>query len=582
MLLMGGREFAQDLPVASNDPQLAQARKLLADGTLQKAEKAVRDFLSSHQDSADGHELLGYVLFKENDPKASLAEYFSVGRKRSLAAPEFEVMGCDYFLLEDYASSDTWLTRSIDSGNRNALIYYLLGRAKYNEKRFTEAVAAFKQSLALDFKSTKTQTNLGRAYEQLGQIENALTAYRAAVALEDQSSASDPEPYVALGALLASENRTSEALPFLTKAVQLAPQQSQAHRQLGKAYLSLNQLTAARSQLETAVKLDPASAPAHFLLAQTYQKLGLTQEANREQDRYLQLSGDHSVSDDPLSEARSLVESGRFTDAEQATRRYLELHKNSADGHYLLGYVLFKKQDAKASLAEYTEAAKYRRPTARDLEVVGADYVLLHDYPDADKWFTQSVEWDPNNWQTLYYLGRAKYNENRFEEAVTIFKKCLQTQPQSVKAEDNLGLSLEGLGRTEEAMTAYRTAISWQKDSPQKDPGPYLDLGSLLVTSDRSSEAVPYLREAVAMDSKNVRAHRELGKAYLHLNQLDEAQMELEKSVQLAPDSAPTHFILAQLYRKRGFQKKARLELERYTSLSTSHSTDDRNKDDAQ
>src|SRR6185437_12255336 len=131
-----------------------------------------------------------------------------------------------------------------------------------------------------------------------------------------------------------------------------------------------------------------------------------------------ELTGGHSSPDDPLSEAQSLVKLARFSDAEQVVRRYLELHKTSADAHYLLGYVLFKEQKAKASLAEYTEGAKCRKPSADDLEAVACDYVLLQDYADADKWFTKSLEWNPGNLQTLYYLGRTKYNENRFDEAI--------------------------------------------------------------------------------------------------------------------------------------------------------------------
>jgi tetratricopeptide (TPR) repeat protein len=574
VLLVSGYVAAQELPTEPGEPQLLAASKLAAAGNLSGAKQLLRSFLASHADSAPGHELLGYILFKENDPKSSLAEYSLAARLHHLGAPEFEVMGCDYFLLEDYSSADEWLTRSIESGNRNALSLYLLGRAKYNERHFEEAASMFQQSLALDPKSVKAQTSLGHAYEQLGRSDEARTAYRAAVALQSGLTVKDSDPYEALGALLAEGNKFSEALPFLIEAGKLAPDRPQIHRHMGKAYLALKQPVDARMELEKAVNLDPQNGPAHFLLAQAYQELGMTDQARREQDRYLQLSANHSTPDDPLSEARSLVDSGQLVAAENKTRRYLDLHKNSADGHYLLGYILFKKQDARASLAEYTEAAKYRRPTARDLEVVGGNYVLLHDYPDADKWFTQSVEWDPGNWQALYYLGRTKYNENRFDEAVKIFLQCLESDPKSVKAEDNLGLSLEALGRTDEAVTAYRNAISWEPDNSTQDPEPYLDLGALLVTNDRSPEALPHLRKALEIAPHDVRVHRELGKAYMHLNKLDEAEAELQKSIALAPDEAPTHFILAQLYRKRGLTDKARVEFDRYTSLTASHSTD--------
>ena len=281
----------------------------------------------------------------------------------------------------------------------------------------------------------------------------------------------------------------------------------------------------------------------------------------------------HSSPDTPLAEARTLADLGKWSEAEQVIRRYLETRNNSADAHYLLGFILFKKEDPKASLAEYTEGAKYRRPSATDLEVVARDYVLLKDYPDADKWFTKAVEWNPKDSLGWYYLGRTKYNENRFAEAIAAFQQCLKLNPKDVKAEDNLGLSYEGLNRSEEALAAYRNAIAWQANSHVKNAGPFLNLGSLLADGDRIDEGLSNLLEAARLDPRDYRVHRQLGKAYTRLNQLDKARSELETAVELAPQNAPVHFMLAQVYRRQGLMDKAKMENDRYTALVGSKST---------
>jgi tetratricopeptide (TPR) repeat protein len=319
------------------------------------------------------------------------------------------------------------------------------------------------------------------------------------------------------------------------------------------------------------VELAPENAPLHFLLAQVMRKSGLEEQARAETERYNTLTGTHSSPDTPLAEARSLLESGKLPEAEQVTRRYLEIHKSSADGHYLLGYILFKQKDSKSSLAEYTEAARYRKPSAADLQAVAGNYVLLKDYPDADKWFTKAVEWNPKDSLGWYYLGRTKYSENRFAEAVSAFEQCLKLDPRNVKAEDNLGLSFEGLNQTDKAVAAYQTAIEWQKDAADKIPGPSLDLGSLLVDDNRANEALPYLLDAARIAPDDFRVHRQLGKAYTHLDQLDKARSELERAVELAPENAQLHFMLAQVYRKQGLMDKARIESERYAALAAAN-----------
>lgn len=105
--------------------------------------------------------------------------------------------------------------------------------------------------------------------------------------------------------------------------------------------------------------------------------------------------------DASLAQARSLLDQGRIADADRAVREYLVKHLDSAEGHFLLGHILFREiqadarlerqlerpdpgpmagvkilspsspdtkareEKAKASLAEFTAGAKYPGPHRR-------------------------------------------------------------------------------------------------------------------------------------------------------------------------------------------------------------------------
>jgi len=313
-----------------------------------------------------------------------------------------------------------------------------------------------------------------------------------------------------------------------------------------------------------------------------------------------------------VAEAQALLKQGRVHDADRTVRQFLKAHPDSADGHFLLGHILFREvqaqaklesqfqtqahgpmggvkslganpsdassakaigEMAKASLAEFTAGAKYHDPGPTDLKIVALDYVLLGDYTDAAKWLTKMLEWTPNDSEGWYYLGRTKYSENRFAEAVSAFERCLKLDPENVKAEDNLGLSYAGLGRGEEAMAAYQQAIAWQAQSGAKNPGPYIDLGSFFIDENRPQEAVSYLLQALEVTPRESRAHELLGKAYMRLDDLPKAQAELEKAIELSPGSPNLHCMLAPVYRKQGFAEKAKAEFDRCATLTGSHSS---------
>jgi len=316
-----------------------------------------------------------------------------------------------------------------------------------------------------------------------------------------------------------------------------------------------------------------------------------------------------SETDTLLSEAKTLFRQSKFSEADRVVRQYLESHPNSADGHFLLGHILFREiqaeaildrqlalqaqgpmgggmaptpvptlpkdriEKAKASLAEFTAGAKYHDPSAVELKIVAFDYIVLGDYPDADKWLTKMLEWTPNDSDGWYNLGRTKYNENRFAEAISAFQKCLKLDPRNVKAEDNLGLSFAGLGRSEEAAAAYQQAVAWQAQSPEKTPRPYIDLGSLLIDENRPKDAITLLLQAIAIDPRDSKTHELLGKAYTRLEEFPKAQAELERAVELSPETPNLHCMLAPVYRKQGLAEKAKAQYDRCAALTGDRST---------
>lgn len=269
-----------------------------------------------------------------------------------------------------------------------------------------------------------------------------------------------------------------------------------------------------------------------------------------------------------IAQAESRVRAGDLGGAEKIVRSCLESDPASATAHYMLGYILFRQDKPKESLAEYTTAARYKKPDAFQLQIVALNYVLLGDLVQADKWLTLAVQWDPKSVQGWYHLGRTKYNENRFEEAISAFQRCLELDPGNVKAQDNLGLSYEGLGRTDAAIAAYRKAIGQQEFATHKEAGPYIDLGTLLVNDEHVEEGIALLSQSVALAPSDVRPHRELGKTYLRLNQLDKAESEFEAALRLEPGSGPLHCLAGQVYRKQGSTEKAKIEFDKCKTLN--------------
>jgi Flp pilus assembly protein TadD len=279
-----------------------------------------------------------------------------------------------------------------------------------------------------------------------------------------------------------------------------------------------------------------------------------------------------SSATDPLAESRRLLAGGLLSKSESSLRSYLANNPASADAHFLLGFVLFREHKATESLAEFTEGAKTRRPDSTELRTVASDYVLLGDFEDAGKWFSTIAQETPNDPTIWYLLGRTKYNEGHFEEAISNFKRALSLRDKYVEAENNIGLALHELNKPEEAKVAYQNAIEWQGSTPT-DAQPYLNLGTLLAEDGDLDAAITNLKQAAALSPENPSIHEQLGSAYEGQNSLTEARTEMERAVALAPDASALHFKLAGIYKKLKMQDQARHEFEICAKLNSTHSS---------
>ena len=258
-----------------------------------------------------------------------------------------------------------------------------------------------------------------------------------------------------------------------------------------------------------------------------------------------------------LFRGKALVNSGEFTGAASSLESYCAQHPTSDDALYLLGYVRFRQDQPKESLVLFARAAKLKEPQAGDLKIAALDYVLLDDYASAARYLEQSLQMNPKDFEARYHLGRVRYQQNKFDEAIAAFEAVLQEDPRNEKAEDNLGLCLEAKNQNQAAIAAYRKAIELDSASALHSEQPYLNLGKLLTTLNQPSDAAPLLARAVEIQPTSSAAHYELGRAEFALEHFDDARGQLEDAVRIEPGNSSSHYLLGRTYARLGKSREA-------------------------
>lgn len=114
-------------------------------------------------------------------------------------------------------------------------------------------------------------------------------------------------------------------------------------------------------------------------------------------------------------------------------------------------------------------------------------------------------------------------------EAVDMYRKSLELEPESTTAHYNLAASLARSNELDEAEVHFRAAL-------EKNPNTqtHTGLGVVLSQLGRADEAVASLRDAIQADPNNATAHEELAKVLVDLGRTDEALKELEMAKALS------------------------------------------------
>jgi tetratricopeptide (TPR) repeat protein len=264
------------------EAHLFRAKALVNTGDFNVAAAELDAYIATKPQSDDALYLLGFVRFRQNQPRESLETFARASKIRPPQASDLKIAALDYVLLNDYTSAARYLEQSLamDPADNEAL--YHVGRVRYQQNRFDLAIEAFESLLKRDPANLKAEDNLGLCLEATGKSSAAISAYRKAIEMDAQAEPHSEQPYLNLGKLLNTLNREAEALPVLTKAITINEGSPGAHYELGRAEFALDRFEEARGQLERAAELDPHNSAPHYLLGRILSRMGRQQEAAAE------------------------------------------------------------------------------------------------------------------------------------------------------------------------------------------------------------------------------------------------------------------------------------------------------------
>jgi tetratricopeptide (TPR) repeat protein len=296
-----------------------------------------------------------------------------------------------------------------DPGNAEALAH--LGLLEARQQRLENAIAFYRQAIALNPNLPGLQMNLGLALFKAAQFPSAMEAFSA----EIKKNPNDQRLTVLLGMAHYGMKDYFVAIPYLRKAADRDAQNLTLRMALARSCLLSKQYQCVIDVHREIKSLNPEAAGADLLAAEAL-------DAQRDRD-------------------------GAATQVQAA----LQANPDEASAHLALGYLLWIKgrwaeavHELEAEIQHDSQNLQARMYLA-DAQVRQGDFVT----PLSD--LQKLVLSDPSEPLVHLDLGVIAANNRRVEDAIREFRTAMQDAPECADVHLRSATQLQLLGRTDEA-----------------------------------------------------------------------------------------------------------------------------------
>jgi tetratricopeptide (TPR) repeat protein len=307
---------------------------------------------------------------------------------------------------------------------RHADALHLLGIASHQRNKSRTAVEYISRAIAVNGSTAIYHSNLGAAYQALGEIDAAIECFHEALRI----SPDYVDAWHNLAAVLHAEHRLEEAAIAYSELVRVSGNEPRYRIALGGVLKSLGRSTEAVEQFRLAMESDPDCAEAHFALGVALRGNGRLDEAATCFEQVLQIQPRHSRAHNNLGGV--LHDRGNVVAAIRCYAKAIEIDPDYADAHCNLGTALKAMGRMDEAVASYRTAISLR--------------------PEfADAWFN---------------LGNLHRDRDDLDSATECYRHTLALVPSHVKARVNLAVTLKDQRKIDEALACYETVLAAHPD----------------------------------------------------------------------------------------------------------------------
>ena len=481
---------------------------------------------SASSQSAENEFLSALEAFKKGDFRKAL----EIAQRYQNAHPDMvdplNLMAACYLAMAEWPNARTTLEKAlqIEPFNNSATINLAKLEARVgNLDRAKNLLSAFLEQKQGD----------AQASSLLAEIDTQLGNNASTIQTLEQAVKSNPDTASLRVALAQSYYKASRFGDVLAITQNIDPKQFQEQPVLlelqGKAYSLTGNISSAIQSFKQLTQLAPDSASAHSLYSESLSEGGQPDRAQQEYDRAIQIDPKYLPA--RFHEIKLLIQRGKLESAHQKLAKLKADFKGSPEVFEIEGRLSLADNDYSSAVEHLSQAVEKRPNTELTILLASA----LWSQQKYDQSVTVMKDWlehHPRDFVVILQLASAYVTLEREEDAVTMYTRILELNPNHVPTLNNLSWLLRD--QDLERAIAYGTRAH---DLAPNDPQVADTLGTLLLKRGDTTRGYGLIRKAAEQAPENPEIQLHFGRALIERKQFAQAQEVLSSVITKFPDS---------------------------------------------
>lgn len=190
---------------------------------------------------------------------------------------------------------------------------------------------------------------------------------------------------------------------------------------------------------------------------------------------------------------------------------------------------------------------------AETMDLMGQNAAARNEPEEAISLYRRALEINPDYSDARLHLGMELFDQGLQAEALVQLRRALDLDPNSAEAHTQVGIALAAAGQREQAITHYRRALELRP----RYPVAHNNLGAELGAKDDAEGAISHLQEAIEINPDYADARINLGYMYAARGDYADAVPQYIRALDINPNSFEAHFNLGSALHQMGDSPRA-------------------------